>query len=197
MPIRYRDSAIKAMQALIGRQSWNETYARLGLSPRRIDALFGLDDLERLAIWIYSTPNDWHHVINAGLWSRPVPAHVKVFASVLNRAIRKLPRVEGTVFRGLTLPDDRAEFLKKYILDRTVTWPAFTSATRHRNKAFFGTVLFRITSKAGRSLQGYSADEIEEEVLFEAGTKFRVRDRFVDERLIVIDVDELQERKVR
>jgi hypothetical protein len=37
-------------------------------------------------------------------------------------------------------------------------------------------VLFRIESVSGRSLQGYGADESDEEVLFGTGTRYKVRD---------------------
>ncbi len=49
-------------------------------------------------------------------------------------------------------------------------WLGFTSTTRNKADAYAGYVLFRIESKSGRSLQGYSADDYDDEVLFAAGS---------------------------
>jgi hypothetical protein len=163
------------LEQLLGVREFKRTYSRLALSAGAKDPLFGLNDLERLAIWIYTTPNDLHQKVNRGLWQRSVPPEIKGFATILNKALRKLPRVEGPVYRGMLAKTDEA-VLSRYRRNAVIRWRGFTSTTRDRHKAYVGNLLFRIYSRSGRSIQGYTADELEEEVLFESGTEFYVRD---------------------
>lgn len=159
-----------------------------------MDPIFHLSDLERLAIWIYTTPRDWHRVVNDALWSKRVSGEVRVFASVLDQALQKLPRVSATVYRG-TFIRQRLEFLRKYEIGTIVTWPGFTSTTRIRRGAYMGNALFRIESITGRSLQGYGAEEADDEVLFATGTRYKVIDMVADERVLLVDLVEVPQRR--
>jgi NAD:arginine ADP-ribosyltransferase len=171
-----RRDQVRSIRRLVGSQAWEGAYSRLGLSPDWIDPIFGLTDLERLAIWIYTTPRDWHRIVNDALW-RGIASHtVRVFADILDQALRKLPRVSGTVYRGTTTRLKPEVFLQSHGIGEMLIWPEFTSATRRRRNAYVGNVLFRIESVSGRSLQGYGADESDEEVLFGTGTRYKVRD---------------------
>jgi hypothetical protein len=166
----------EAIAAIIGSEAFSSIYSQLALSPGWTDPIFGLSDLERVAIWIYTTPQAWYLVINNALRSESAEAEIQVFANLLNTAIRKLPRVQGTVYRGFQLEGERRPFLSRYRRGATVTWLGFTSAARDVRTAYVGEVLFRIESRNRRALQAFSADLSDEEVLFESGTKFRVRD---------------------
>jgi hypothetical protein len=87
------------------------------------------------------------------------------------------------------------EFLRTYEVGSIVNWPGFTSTTRARRKAYVGNVLFRIESINGRSLQGYGADDMDEEVLFAAGTRYKVIDVVADGAVLAVDLVEVAERK--
>jgi hypothetical protein len=52
--------------------------------------------------------------------------------------------------------------------------PAFTSASRQEENAFYGNVLLIMTSKNGRILSDHSATPELDEVVFLSGTRFRV-----------------------
>jgi hypothetical protein len=187
-----RREQIRSIRQLVGSQAWEETYSRLGLSPDWVDPLFGLTDLERLAIWIYTTPRDWHRIVNDALWSRTPTREVSVFADVLDRALRKLPRVSGTVYRGISTRLKPEAFLTSHRVGQTLTWPGFTSTTRNRRNAYVGNVLFRIESVSGRSLHGYGANEADEEVLFGTGTRYNVVDVILgDDDIVVAELVEV------
>jgi hypothetical protein len=85
-------------------------------------------------------------------------------------------------------------FLRNHRVGSIVTWPGFTSTTRTRHNAYAGDLLFRIESINGRSLQGYGADEGDEEVLFATGTRYKVIDVIAGEALLAVDLVEVPER---
>jgi hypothetical protein len=163
----------RALRDIVGTAIYDAAYARLRLSVGWRDPTFGLTDLEFLAIWIYTTPNDWHRQINEALWRGSPPAATVMFARILDDALRKLPSVTRTVYRGwrASSPD---HFSRTHQVGSVHVWPGFTSTTRTAEKAYIGNVLFRIGSLTGRSLHGVGAEESEEEVLFMAGTRFMV-----------------------
>jgi hypothetical protein len=185
-----RADQIRWIRQLVGAQEFEAAYLRLGLSPDWVDPIFHLTDLERLAIWIYTTPRDWHRVVNDTLWSGSVSDEVRVFARVLDQALQKLPRVSGAVYRGTFIKQRRAEFLSDLKIGKVLTWPGFTSTTRRRHNAYVGNALFRIRSITGRSLQGYGADEADEEVLFATGTRYIVIGAAVEEAIVAVDLVE-------
>jgi NAD:arginine ADP-ribosyltransferase len=189
-----RAEQIRWIRRLVGDETFDAIYTRLGLSPDWNDPIFHLTDLERLVIWMYTTPRDWHRVVNDSLWSSKVTKEVMVFASVLDRALQKLPRVSGTVYRGTFIRERTEEFIRKHKVGTIVTWPGFTSTTRIRRNAYVGNVLFRIESTTGRSLQGYSADDGDEEVLFATGTRYRIVSVIADEAVLALDMVEVLQR---
>jgi hypothetical protein len=58
-----------------------------------------------------------------------------------------------------------------------------------------GNALFRIESITGRSLQGYGAEEADDEVLFATGTRYKVIDMVADERVLLVDLVEVPQRR--
>ena len=187
-----RDEQIASFRRLVGPETFDAGYSRLALSPGWVDPIFGLSDLERFAIWIYTTPNDLHRTVNDTLWSGAFNQEITTFSTFLDSALRKLPRFLGTVYRGSTTNLASREFLEKYRPGEIVMWPGFASTTRNRALAYVGNVLFRIESLSGRSLYGYSADDSEEEVLFGTGARYRVADVAIGkDGVIAVDLVEV------
>ena len=187
----------QALQHIVGEVSYETACVRLGLSADWRDPIFGRTDLERLAIWIYTTPNDWHRQINESLWRRSPPGDYAIFAQILNDALRKLPSVARTVYRGWQ-SNSLDEFLRTYQVGRVFDWPGFTSITRSAEKAYIGNVLFRIRSLSGRSMHGVGAEESEEEVLFMAATRFVVSEISVrGDGVVLVDLAEVDTGEAR
>lgn len=95
----------------------------------------------------------------------------------LNRALERMPRVEGTVYRniGFLFEDSFNKFIEENS-GRTVTYPAFTSASKTPDGYEVETpyqVHMEIESKNGRDLTGIGT-EMEEEVLFKTDTTFQI-----------------------
>lgn len=151
---------------------------------------FGLTADERLAIWIYSSTDDrWYERINRELRELNPCDDVKFFAQLLNEALEKTPVFAGQAYRGMTVPDIDAH-IEDYDIGKVVPWAAFTSSTRDLAKAFSGNVLFIISSQNGRVLGAYADKPAEEEVLFKAGSKFRVLAAERLDGLLIISVAE-------
>jgi NAD:arginine ADP-ribosyltransferase len=154
---------------------------RSGLDTNPVDSIFGLNEFERLAIWIYASSSTWHAKINDALWllnrSRiGVGAEVSIVAVVLARALRKLPRHRGFVYRGYYTPYlDRFLRGSGFKIGDVYEWPTFLSTSKRPEKAYSGNVLFTILSRNGRVLGYYAPEPEEEEVLFTSLSRFRVR----------------------
>lgn len=92
--------------------------------------------------------------------------------SSLNSALKRFPAYEGFVFRGSSLPK---AVLEQHQVGKTITYPAYTSTSTDSEVAGrFGTHQFLIYSKSGRPIMGKHGGGYEREVLFAAGTRFRV-----------------------
>jgi hypothetical protein len=132
-----RDEQERALRHIIGDAGYEAAYARLVLSADWRDPIFGLTDIEFLAVWIYTTPNDWHRQINEALWRHSPPGETVIFARILNDALRKLPPVMHTVYRGWH-SNSLDHFSRTYQVGRVLVWPGFTSTTRTAEKAYIG-----------------------------------------------------------
>ncbi len=154
---------------------------RAGVDVSPLDSIFGLDEFERLAIWIYASSSTWHAKLNNALWLLHrtrvgIGEEVTVFSAVLARALRKLPTYRGFVYRGYYTPYlDRFLRGSGFKIGDTYEWPTFLSASKRPEKAYSGNVLFTILSRNGRVLGYYSPEPEEEEVLFTSLSRFRVR----------------------
>jgi len=175
-----------ALSALGGDAAGAKARLRIVLAETGADP-FGLTPIERLAIWCYTTFNVWHLRINRELWSGEVSRATNLLVTVIERAARKLPRFEGPSFRGLNDRDFAADSLERYGVGRIVTWPGFSSSSRTPELAYRGNLLFQIFGRNGRSLQGYSADHGEQEVLFLPSTRFVILQvsRSADGRIVI------------
>lgn len=97
------------------------------------------------------------------------------FKIIANRALEKMPRFEGMCWRGAYVDDSVVEAIKK-CMDTGISWeyPAFQSSSRIKGANFSGNVIFGIKSKAGAILEDISHYQNEKEVLFRAGSQFKV-----------------------
>lgn len=93
----------------------------------------------------------------------------------LTSALDKLPSYEGIVVRGATLPP---EIAKLHAKGKTVSYDAFTSAST--KSIPWGTDRFIIFSKTGKPIMSLANISKEYEVLFKAGTEFKVLDQYSD-----------------
>lgn len=109
--------------------------------------------------------------MNRALYSDK-PTVYPTLNSSLNSALDRFPAYEGFVFRGSNLPP---QVLEKHQVGKTITYPAYTSSSTNPEVARnFGTHQFLIYSKSGRPIMGINGGGSEYEVLFKAGTRFRV-----------------------
>lgn len=99
-----------------------------------------------------------------------------LLTTTINSALERFPRYEGFVFRGSYLPQNVIDQHKE---GAVVDYPAFTSTSTDQSVSenFNGGShhigqMFLIYSKSGRPIMGVNAGE--REVLFKAGTKFKV-----------------------
>lgn len=145
-----------------------------GIEKDPLDDPFGLTPLERLAIWLYTTHNPWFERINREFWQGETSEPVQAVSSILVSALRKLPVCRDVVFRGSQRYMSYDDFIARYAVGAIVQWRGFSSAARTPDKAYRNEALFAIASRSGRSLQGYSAEDGEEEVLFGADARFIV-----------------------
>jgi SPP1 gp7 family putative phage head morphogenesis protein len=105
---------------------------------------------------------------------------LKDVSEVLSQALSKLKTYSGLVIRQVSLPK---EMLANYQVGNDVTHLAFTSATFGKDDIFVGeSVRMKIFSKTGRRIEKFSTHEDEKEVIFDKGTRFKVKDR--EEKLL-------------
>lgn len=116
--------------------------------------------------------------LNAGLRGDPSEKNKK-FARALSSTLGKLPKHEGDVYRGAVLSSDQ---IAKYKVGATINERGFTSTSTNVQNAYSSqeqgskaqdNVQFKIKSRTGVSIDDFGQMD-ESEVLFRAGTKFRV-----------------------
>lgn len=118
-------------------------------------------------------PSYGYVVDYGGLCQKYIPA--------TNSVLEKLPRYEGTVFSGITFEDS---FLSSYIADMQkclssgtpyVNKALMSSTTNIEKTAIFGdNLMLVIKSKKGANIKPISHYPSEDEIVFRAGSKFKV-----------------------
>lgn len=97
------------------------------------------------------------------------------FKIICNRGLEKMPKFEGVVWRGANISED---IIERYALNMSkgapITFEGFTSTSRIKGANFSGNVMFRIQSKTGAIVEDISLHKSEKEVLFRAGSRFKV-----------------------
>jgi hypothetical protein len=116
-------------------------------------------------------------------------------ATLISKGLEKLPKVEGTIYRGTIMK--RKDFDRVYSNTNEVTHKIFTSATQSFGTAVqFATykqpkksevqIIFAIHSRNGRDISkisefnGIFAPDNQKEVLFDKNTKFRITKQETD-----------------
>jgi hypothetical protein len=160
-----------------------------GTSPSSSGAAVAgsLSDADAAALADYT--GDGYKDMDQALWgTRPLTPGAAERIVSLSRALRKLPDYRGTVLRGAALDDDQ---LARYVPGATVTHHAFTSADRVA--PFKGNVVFLIQSLHGKSIRSWSSyRDREDEVLFDRGTRFTVIDRWMENGIYRIELQEAE-----
>ena len=113
-------------------------------------------------------------------------------ARVIDRALAKLPAYEGIVIRGIRrLQSDLRLRLMDLDPGDIVAFRGFTSSAGSEDAAFAGTVRFRIRSLSARKIAHLSNLPHEQEALFGRGLQFRVTKRTFEDKVLVVDLEEL------
>lgn len=99
------------------------------------------------------------------------------FIKSLDKVLEKLPKYEGRVKRSLSFGKYRKEemedFVKQHKLDEVIKYPQYLSSTIGEIYNADGEVQIMIISKNGRNIT--AMNEVEQEILFKRGSKFKVK----------------------
>lgn len=148
----------------------------------------GITNDERDAIWTYTTEE--YKEINRSMrgWfygdfelDEGQKAKLLGIHKLATDGMRKLPKFEGRVARAIDINRDQYVAKNGIAKGSTIRAESFYSTTKKRNPTFEGEVNIFIESKTGRDISKLSAIQSEEEVLFPAGTQFRVVDMMDNE----------------
>lgn len=99
--------------------------------------------------------------------------HEEVFASALDRALKKMPVYRGEVIRSLDFSESELrKFAESHRTGNAVWYPAFTSSSVKSGYHENPSVLMIIDSQTGRDIQAYNREEAE--ILFPRNSRFLV-----------------------
>jgi SPP1 gp7 family putative phage head morphogenesis protein len=119
-----------------------------------------------------------------------VRAEVANYARLLNNALDKLPAYKGTVYRTAGAHGDLSstDILMRYNVGEVLEEAGFTSTT-HKAMSGVGSTQYKlvIKSKGGRVIDAVSRYTEEYEVLFKAGTRFRVVKKDMNKRTVWLE----------
>ena len=108
-----------------------------------------------------------------------------IHSADLKRSLSKLKSYEGEVYR--TINDVGGKIAAKYKPGKIMRQKDFLSTSRSTDASIFsyarttGSTRFKIKSKAGKSVEQISNFKSEREILFKAGTKFKVESKVWNE----------------
>ena len=109
---------------------------------------------------------------------------------LLDSAIEKMPKYKGLVERSLVFDKTSLiKFASDHVIGTEVVYPAYTSASVDSGYHEFPTVLLRIKSKNGRDLREYNKKE--QEILFSRNSRFRILSAKIENKVIILDMEEL------
>jgi ADP-ribosyltransferase exoenzyme len=146
---------------------------------------------EKEAIWRYSAEMLFDEMNQALRSGRPLDPKLRKLVEDLSNGLAKLPPYQGEVYRGVI--SMTPEQLARYVPGSIVTEAGFTSTSSSPDIAmgFQGSVKYKIKSKTGRDISTESESSYEDEVLFDAGTKFRVEQVTTDRGVTTIEMEEV------
>ena len=113
-------------------------------------------------------------ITNAQLRANELDENTYAHVKQLNTALDALPKFDSSTTRGTQL--DASE-LKKWQPGKIVADHGFMSTTKKLSPDFGGNVQLTVHGKTGRDISKLSGHPSEQEVLFPAGTRFKVVDR--------------------
>lgn len=144
-----------------------------------------LDDLELLSIRWY-TGDDYRKINSALRGDAGLSSSLSGFISVLDRALEKLPKYEGSTNRGTNLPETIGN---TYVVGNIVSDPTYLSTSV--SMQYPGLYQLKIFSRSGRWIDPISQNKGEGEVLFSRGTKFKVLRRENRADHVFIELEEV------
>ena len=129
------------------------------------------DEQDKLSLiveqWNQYRASDVHTTIEQvrmeGLWN----------ARLLVSGLNALPEYIGVVYRITMLTPEQ---IARYAVGQEVVEAGFVSASKDNYRNDFGNVRYVVQSEQGRSIEKYSRNRGEAEVLFRPRTRFRVLD---------------------
>lgn len=152
---------------------------------------------EAVSLWAYTA--DFYVPLNRFLRAEGgTNPGVMATVSSATSALSKLPAFEGRVHRGAWLErmQNPKAFLEAHKPGEVVQYMGFTSASHDQNRAFAGSIRYLIHSRTGRVVEGLSAHDVEQEVLFAPWTRFRVVRVDLEASPILIELEELVDQTI-
>jgi hypothetical protein len=154
-----------------------------------------IENTELAAIHHYTKAGGNYRQLNKQLDKGTLTDFNTAAATLISKGLEKLPKIEGTIYRGTIMK--RNDFDRIYSNIEDVTHKIFTSATQSFGTAVqFATynnpkknevqIIFAIRSRNGRDISkisefnGIFTPDNQKEVLFDKNTKFRITKRETD-----------------
>jgi hypothetical protein len=168
----------KAVEPILPQVDQLDRFAKIAKDECHFPSEHGLTRDESAAIFLYTMEwggNSFYQVINRALRSEDRLALKTWFAylKLFDTAIKKLPTVQGNIWRGATRDVSRS--FKK---DEKFTWWSITSCSTLVNvaKKFLkpSSTLFLIEANNGKDISTYANYPTENEVILFPGTRLRV-----------------------
>lgn len=148
---------------------------------------------ESAAIYLYTMPTKFYEILNDALRIKnrhklkPWFSFLKLFIT----ALKKLPSVSGTFWRGVS-----CDIVSEYIDDSVQIWWSVNSCSTKLNvvEIFLdkkGT-LFNIQAMEAKNISEYSAFQLEEEIVLMPGIHLRVKSKMVyfENALSIVHLEE-------
>jgi hypothetical protein len=160
---------------------WRHEQLRREAHAKRDEFHPGMSDAGALAVHAYTRYEMVGPLNNALRMGGPELAHLAPQAAALVSGLNELPPHVGTVSRRLDFKGDFSRlqaFLARFHDGAHITEPSFLSSSKvdadHPRSNFPGEVEMRIQSKTGRDVEALASIGHEREVLFKAGTQFKI-----------------------
>jgi hypothetical protein len=190
-------------QISISRRQFREGESRFGRGAWGVSK----DEWDDWIKNVYPTLDEWEVAIvdrytggmaseiNKGLYNGGMDRLYTGGAQALNKALDKFPKHTGKVYRGTSPRENWSADLvdARYQVGETVTERGFGSSATQESASFSGDIRFVIVTKGQNGaimghVGGFGAGEME--VLFKAGSKFRVLRKRRDGNKITVTMEE-------
>ncbi|HET6705367.1 MAG TPA: toxin glutamine deamidase domain-containing protein, partial [Amycolatopsis sp.] len=160
---------------------WRHEQLHREARAKRDESHPGMSDAGAVAVHAYTRTEMVGPLNNALRMGGPELAHLAPQAAALVSGLNELPPHEGVVSRRVDFKGDPGRlqaFLARFHDGAHITEPSFLSSSKvdaqHPRSTFPGEVEMRIQSKTGRDVEAMASLGHEREVLFKAGTQFKI-----------------------